>query len=214
MADLPALPRILRLGSVGRDVRALQRAYVEVWVDTLLRLHPDLPAESARVAAHGAFGLLNSTPYTSPTADPARVADVLRRMAHAALTVQNARGTTQYHRPEKRPAAITPEDLSSFVGMVLNRQHPGWALFFPPTTIMASTSRASFTESSCRVSVTGQTVLTTRRSWHRRRQKAANSSSLFGRIVDWLSTPSFFVRGTRSQVDRSMSSTTTWFSPA
>ena len=26
MADLPALPRILRLGSVGRDVRALQRA--------------------------------------------------------------------------------------------------------------------------------------------------------------------------------------------
>jgi AcrR family transcriptional regulator len=79
-ANLPA--------AAQRRVRALQRAYVEVWVDTLLRLHPDLPAESARVAAHGAFGLLNSTPYTSPTADPERVADVLRRMAHAALTVR------------------------------------------------------------------------------------------------------------------------------
>ena len=73
---------------------------------------------------------------------------------------------------------------------------------------------ASTTESSWRVRVTGQTVFTTRRSWHRRRQKAANSSSLLGRIVDWLRTPIFFVRGTRSQVDRSMSSTTTCFSPA
>jgi AcrR family transcriptional regulator len=79
-ANLPA--------SAQRRVRALQRAYVEVWVDTLVRLHPELPTESARVAAHGAFGLLNSTPYTSPSADPERVADVLRRMAHAALNVR------------------------------------------------------------------------------------------------------------------------------
>ena len=48
-------------------------------------------------------------------------------------------------------------------------------LFLPPTTIIASTSAASFTESSWRVRVTGQTVLTTRMSWHRRRQNAANS---------------------------------------
>ena len=53
-------------------------------------------------------------------------------------------------------------------------------LFLPPTTIIASTSAASTTESAWRVRVTGQTVLTTRRSWQRRRQKAANSSSLNG----------------------------------
>ena len=80
LANLPA--------SSQRRVRGLQRAYVEIWVDTLVRLHPDLPAESARVAAHGAFGLLNSTPYTGPGADQAMVADVLRRMARAALTVR------------------------------------------------------------------------------------------------------------------------------
>jgi AcrR family transcriptional regulator len=78
LANLPAASQ--------RRVRGLQRAYVEVWVDTLVRLHPDLPADSARVAAHGAFGLLNSTPYTSLDADEATVADVLRRMARAALT--------------------------------------------------------------------------------------------------------------------------------
>src|SRR5438309_7878029 len=38
-----------------------------------------------------------------------------------------------------------------------------------------------------------------RSSWHRRRQKAANSSSLEGRIVDWESTPIFLVCGTRSR---------------
>ncbi len=81
--DLANLPT-----AAQRRVRALQRAYVEIWVDTLVRLHPDLPAESARVAAHGAFGLLNSTPYTSPAADQDAVAGVLRLMAHAALTVR------------------------------------------------------------------------------------------------------------------------------
>ena len=34
MAELPALPRILRLGSVGRDVRALQRALKDAGVRT------------------------------------------------------------------------------------------------------------------------------------------------------------------------------------
>jgi AcrR family transcriptional regulator len=76
LANLPAAGR--------RRVRQLQRTYVEIWVDALQRATPGLPAESARIAAHGAFGLLNSTPH-SGSSDTAEVARVLRRMAMAAL---------------------------------------------------------------------------------------------------------------------------------
>lgn len=64
------------------EVRQLQRRYVEIWVDALRRLHPELSVEAARVAAHGAFGLLNSTPHTG--AGPEAVT-LLRRMALTAL---------------------------------------------------------------------------------------------------------------------------------
>jgi hypothetical protein len=76
--DLANLPPAAR-----RRVRLLQRTYVEIWVDTLRRVHPGLTAEQARVAAHGAFGLLNSTPHTGRSADTAAL---LQRMALAALT--------------------------------------------------------------------------------------------------------------------------------
>ncbi|HEY4008459.1 MAG TPA: TetR/AcrR family transcriptional regulator [Pseudonocardia sp.] len=78
--DLASLPAEER-----RRVRALQRAYVEIWVDTLRRLNPGLPVESARVAAHAAFGLLNSTPHSAPRADPEHAAALLRQMALLAL---------------------------------------------------------------------------------------------------------------------------------
>lgn len=75
-----------------RRVRRLQRTYVEIWVDTLRRAHPGLGVEAARVAAHGVFGLLNSTPH-SASGENGRaggrgpdVAALLRRMALAALT--------------------------------------------------------------------------------------------------------------------------------
>ena len=64
----------------AREVRRLQRAYVEVWVGVLTRLRPDLPTADARTAAHACFGLLNSTPYS---ASPRR--EVLQEMALAAL---------------------------------------------------------------------------------------------------------------------------------
>ncbi|MGQ0481807.1 MAG: SACE_7040 family transcriptional regulator [Pseudonocardia sp.] len=70
-----------------RLVRALQRAYVEIWVDTLRRRHPRLTDTDARVAAHGVFGLLNSTPHSAPGTDAGPAADQLRRMALAALAV-------------------------------------------------------------------------------------------------------------------------------
>ncbi len=76
--DLANLPPASR-----QQVRRLQRTYVEIWVDTLRRLHPSLSADDARTAAHGAFGLLNSTPHTVRSADTAAL---LQRMALAALT--------------------------------------------------------------------------------------------------------------------------------
>jgi AcrR family transcriptional regulator len=77
--DLASLPTAER-----RRVRQLQRTYVEIWVDTLRAIHPHLPVESARTAAHGAFGLLNSTPHAGPR--DRRVAELLAHMALTALT--------------------------------------------------------------------------------------------------------------------------------
>ncbi|MGH3943171.1 MAG: SACE_7040 family transcriptional regulator [Pseudonocardiaceae bacterium] len=77
LANLPEQPR--------RQVRALQRAYVEIWVEILRKLTPGLSAEAARIAAHGAFGLLNSTPHSATAANPKQVAVLLRQMALTAL---------------------------------------------------------------------------------------------------------------------------------
>jgi AcrR family transcriptional regulator len=74
LANLPEGPR--------HTVRQLQRRYVEIWVDTLRKLHPGLTDESARAAAHGAFGLLNSTPHTGRSVEAVAL---LRKMALTAL---------------------------------------------------------------------------------------------------------------------------------
>ena len=65
------------------EVRRLQREYVELWVGVLGRIHPDEDAAALRVRAHGAFGLLNSTPHSGRGAATGRI---LERMAWAALT--------------------------------------------------------------------------------------------------------------------------------
>jgi AcrR family transcriptional regulator len=75
--DLANLP-----GPDRRKVRQLQRTYVEVWVDALRRAHPDLRVDAARTAAHGTFGLLNSTPHAGRTPEAGAL---LRKMALAAL---------------------------------------------------------------------------------------------------------------------------------
>ncbi|MGW4636504.1 SACE_7040 family transcriptional regulator [Nocardia sp. NPDC004415] len=69
-----------------RTLRRLQRQYVEVWVGVLRELDPGLTEESARIQAHAAFGLLNSTPHSATSASVGRARPVLRQMALAALT--------------------------------------------------------------------------------------------------------------------------------
>ena len=80
--DLGHLP-----AAAKRQVRKAQRQYVEIWVDTLRRIHPALSEPDARVMAHAAFGLLNSTPYSVKQPDTSHASrPVLRAMTVAALT--------------------------------------------------------------------------------------------------------------------------------
>ena len=83
--DLEALSE-----SERRDVRRLQRRYIEVWMRVLGALHPAISDEELRLRVQATFGLINSTPHSarggaahgaSPSVRP-----VLERMAWAALT--------------------------------------------------------------------------------------------------------------------------------
>jgi AcrR family transcriptional regulator len=64
-------------------VRTLQRNYVELWVEVLGRIHPDVDTDSLRVRAHAAFGLINSTPHSVRTGNTRAI---LEQMALAGLT--------------------------------------------------------------------------------------------------------------------------------
>jgi AcrR family transcriptional regulator len=74
---LPEAPR--------RQIRRLQRLYVEEWVSTLTALRAELSPAEARVLAHAVFGLMNSTPFLGGEVDRQRRADLLRAAALAAL---------------------------------------------------------------------------------------------------------------------------------
>ena len=73
-----------------REIRRLQRLYVEEWVRTLTQLRPELNAGEARVLAHAAFGLMNSTPFLSGEIERERCADLLRAATMAALAPSSA----------------------------------------------------------------------------------------------------------------------------
>ena len=64
-------------------VRALQRQYVELWVEAI-QAAVGTDEATARSAAHIVFGLINSTPH-SAKADRAHLSELLHRMATAAL---------------------------------------------------------------------------------------------------------------------------------
>jgi AcrR family transcriptional regulator len=69
-----------------RQIRRLQRLYVEEWVTTLSTLRPELDANESRVLVHGAFGLMNATPFMSGEVGQARRATLLRAATLSALT--------------------------------------------------------------------------------------------------------------------------------
>lgn len=88
--DLSSLPPGAR-----RQVRQLQREYVETWVGVLRGVDPQLDDEGARIKAHAGFGALNSTPHSLGRANASsfeeRAREVLRQMALAALGPTPAR---------------------------------------------------------------------------------------------------------------------------
>jgi AcrR family transcriptional regulator len=73
------------------EVRRLQRAYIELWMDALAPLHPgEFDADdrdSLRLRVQACFGLINSTPHSTRAASRghAATASVLVAMADAAL---------------------------------------------------------------------------------------------------------------------------------
>ncbi|HEX5203508.1 TetR/AcrR family transcriptional regulator [Paractinoplanes rhizophilus] len=69
-----------------RQIRRLQRLYVEEWVVVLGQVRPELEAAEARVLAHSAFGLMNSTPFLGGEVDRRRRAALLRDATMHALT--------------------------------------------------------------------------------------------------------------------------------
>ena len=73
------------LDAAGRkQVRRLQLAYVDVWVDVVRRLRDDLDATEARAAVQATFGLLNSTPHSARISEAA-MRSRLALMARSAL---------------------------------------------------------------------------------------------------------------------------------
>lgn len=68
----------------SKTVRSLQRRYVELWTDVLLRYAPQLARSEAGFRVQAAFGLLNSSPRL-PNIDNARARELLIEMASAAL---------------------------------------------------------------------------------------------------------------------------------
>lgn len=68
-----------------REIRRLQRRYVEEWVTVLTALRSELTDGEARVLAHAVFGLMNSTPFLGGEVDRGRRARLLRASALNAL---------------------------------------------------------------------------------------------------------------------------------
>jgi AcrR family transcriptional regulator len=73
-----------------RQIRRLQRLYVEEWVTVLSEISPGAPPASLRTAVHAMFGLLNSTPHSADEMEPAAMTEMLYTMAHAALAASAA----------------------------------------------------------------------------------------------------------------------------
>jgi AcrR family transcriptional regulator len=90
-----------------RQVRKAQRQYVEIWVDVLRQLDDSLSEEDARLMAHAAFGLLNSTPHSvKPGATKSAESNshaVLRAMTVAALTSAGRIGGSSTSNAGRRP---------------------------------------------------------------------------------------------------------------
>lgn len=87
--ELAALPP-----AANHRVRSLQRKYVEWWSGILAKLRPEFDAAERELRLLGAFGLLNSTPFSARGMRSAsRAASILSAMALAAILGEAPRST-------------------------------------------------------------------------------------------------------------------------
>ncbi|MDQ4215553.1 TetR/AcrR family transcriptional regulator [Microbacterium capsulatum] len=70
--------------AANRQVRKLQRQYLDLWAEVVARMRPDVSAANRQVAMHAVFGLLNSTAHNT---DVAASADERGILTVAALRV-------------------------------------------------------------------------------------------------------------------------------
>jgi len=92
-ADLIAVQRqeLSNVPEPGRrQIRRLQRLYVEEWVTVLSELSPYAPQARLRGAVLAMFGLLNSTPHSASELPAEAMAELLYDMARAALAAAAA----------------------------------------------------------------------------------------------------------------------------
>lgn len=82
LASLPA--------DINRDVRMLQRRYVQAWVALVAELSPTTPTAELEVRVHAIFGLLNSTPHNARLADVGDARGMLAEMAISGLLDRSA----------------------------------------------------------------------------------------------------------------------------
>lgn len=72
-------------GADRRRLRRRQRAYLEHWVETLIRLRPELNDEAARAAVRSVLGMLNAVVHYDTVLEREELAPLLERMAIASL---------------------------------------------------------------------------------------------------------------------------------
>ena len=78
--ELAALP-----DAANRRIRALQRAYIQLWDEPFAQVQPALRPDERRTTLHAMFGLLNSTPHSAGS-NRTRTAALLARAADAVLS--------------------------------------------------------------------------------------------------------------------------------
>jgi AcrR family transcriptional regulator len=111
--DNPALITVQErcLGNLAdadrRKVRALQRRYVEVWVQAIRDFTPSVDEPTARASAHAVFGLINSTPH-SRHLGRGGMATMLREMALGALTRAGADRPSDSRQSAEPPRILRP----------------------------------------------------------------------------------------------------------
>lgn len=69
----------------NRQVREIQRRYLDGWRAIVARLRPEWSDADLEVRMHAVFGVLNSTPYSAEAGDATNVRRVLADAALAAL---------------------------------------------------------------------------------------------------------------------------------